>query len=144
MGVNSMSRWTWKPVLCLCVVLSARAQDPVGTVEGEVRDASQARIAAARVTVTNHDTGLKRETLSNEEGLFRVPLLPVGDYTLEVEAGRKRLHTVEPQQARFQGWELLGHSASAFSPNGQHLVVGGYFQVEPRQLRSAQTRPARS
>jgi hypothetical protein len=53
-----------------------QAQDPVGAIEGLVSDTSKATVAA-HVVVRNLDTGLQRETDAAENGLFRIPLLPV-------------------------------------------------------------------
>ena len=38
----------------------------------------------AKVKVVNLDTGLEREALTNEKGLYRVQLLPVGNYQVTV------------------------------------------------------------
>ena len=59
-----------------------------GAIEGEVRDSSGAAVSGCRVAVTNIATGLKRTTESTSEGIFRLPLLPVGDYMVEAEADR--------------------------------------------------------
>ena len=50
-----------------------------------VVDQSAAPIAA-HVVARNLATDLVRETTANANGLFRIPLLPVGDYSLTVEA----------------------------------------------------------
>ena len=42
-------------------------------------------LPSAKLTVTNQATGLKRETFTNGVGEYRVPLLPVGFYTIRVE-----------------------------------------------------------
>ena len=62
-----------------------RAQDPVGAIEGSVTDKSAGAVAAD-VTATNLDTGLQRQVHAAENGLFRIPLLPVGKYRVTVEA----------------------------------------------------------
>lgn len=69
-------------VLCSC---RAFAQDPVGAIEGSISDASKAMIAG-HVVARNVDTGLIRETDAGENGLFRLPLLPVGRYRVSVDA----------------------------------------------------------
>ncbi|MBL8292300.1 MAG: TonB-dependent receptor, partial [Bryobacterales bacterium] len=69
-------------------VFSLAAQDPYGTIEGEVFDHSNAPIGGALVTLTNLNTGLERATTVNAGGLFRLPLLPIGAYRVRVEAPR--------------------------------------------------------
>src|SRR5580704_4040832 len=63
-----------------------RAADPAGTISGSVLDSSSAPVPKARVTVTNTGTGLTRETLTASDGGFVFPLVPVGPYTVSVEA----------------------------------------------------------
>jgi len=74
------------PILvCLAALPGARAQDPDGAIEGLIADQSESRLAAARVTAKNLDTGLSKETLTEANGFFRFPLLPVGRYSITVE-----------------------------------------------------------
>jgi Carboxypeptidase regulatory-like domain/TonB dependent receptor len=53
------------------------------TVNGQVTDSSQAVIAGASVTITNLDTGLRREAHTNETGSYTFTLLPVGRYKVD-------------------------------------------------------------
>ena len=47
---------------------------------------------AVSVTITNNDTGVSRTIVSNDSGLYRVPLLPLGTYTVTAELqGFKKL-----------------------------------------------------
>jgi Carboxypeptidase regulatory-like domain len=62
----------------------AQAQASNGVIEGTVTDASGAVVPNAKVKVLNIDTGLEREALTNEKGLYRVQLLPVGNYQVTV------------------------------------------------------------
>lgn len=56
----------------------ARAQ-----VSGTVKDPSGAVLPGVEVTVTQTDTGISRNTLTNETGAFELPNLPLGPYRLE-------------------------------------------------------------
>ncbi len=49
-------------------------------IQGTVADRSAAIVPGVHVTVTNVDTGVVRETVSNEEGLYRVLSLNAGTY----------------------------------------------------------------
>ncbi len=73
----------------LQIVAAITAAAPVwaqtATVDGLVTDSSHAVISGASVSITNLDTGLRRDTRSNEDGNYTFPLLPVGRY--KVEAG---------------------------------------------------------
>jgi len=61
------------------------AQTSAGNITGIITDQSMAVLPNAKLTVTNQATGLKRETFTNGVGEYRVPLLPVGFYTIRVE-----------------------------------------------------------
>ena len=61
------------------------AQTSAGNITGIVTDQSMAVVPNAKLTVTNQATGLKRETFTNTLGEYRVPLLPVGFYTIRIE-----------------------------------------------------------
>src|ERR1041385_3849865 len=55
------------------------------TINGVVTDSSQAVIVGANISITNLETGLRRDVLTNEAGNYTFTLLPVGRY--RVEAG---------------------------------------------------------
>lgn len=56
------------------------AQAPIGMIAGAVSDDSGAVVQGATISVTNLDTGLKRELISNADGQYSVPALPAGRY----------------------------------------------------------------
>ena len=63
----------------------AQAQAANGNIEGTVRDGSGAVLPGVTVTVTNTDTGAARSTITNEQGVYRALLLPLGGYTMSAE-----------------------------------------------------------
>lgn len=66
--------------------VAAAAQTVTGTLEGRVTDASGSAVPGAKVAVENDETGLKRETGTNSEGLYSLTFLPIGPYSITVEA----------------------------------------------------------
>ena len=64
-------------VLCLLAAVSA-AFAQSGTIQGVVKDSTDAVIADAKVSVVNIDTGLRRELTTNDQGFYTAPTLPVG------------------------------------------------------------------
>ncbi len=62
------------------------AQAPTGQITGTLTDPSGAVIVAAAVTATNAATNVRRETATNEDGIFTLAALPPGIYNLQVEA----------------------------------------------------------
>src|SRR5271170_6450831 len=79
-------------VLILAVVASlpppqAVAQgETTSAIVGQVRDATDAVVPGATVTITNHETGLKRTALSDDAGRFNFPQLKPGTYSVRAEA----------------------------------------------------------
>src|SRR5262245_7284853 len=70
---------TW--LLC-CAPLAAQT---LGTISGEIKDSSGALVPGVNVTVVNKATNATRTTTSNDVGLFDVPALPPGMYTVKSE-----------------------------------------------------------
>jgi hypothetical protein len=68
----------------LALVGLAQAQRQSASVAGSVVDASGAPIPQARITVKNLQTGISRETVTNEAGLYTVPALGAGRYSVSV------------------------------------------------------------
>jgi hypothetical protein len=82
--------------LSLAFVLAAIswAQIGGGSLIGNVTDPAGSAVAGARITATNVDTGVNRDTVTNESGYFEFPLLPAGRYQLGAElAGFRRATT---------------------------------------------------
>lgn len=68
------------------------AQSGTATITGQVKDASGAMIPGARIVVQNNDTNVVRTTQSNAEGIYSVPSLIPGNYTVRGESqGMKNL-----------------------------------------------------
>ena len=79
-------------LLGLAIPGALPAQVTTTTLFGRVTDSTGAAIARALVTATNKDTNLTRTEQTNTEGEYRMELLPVGNYSLEVSTtGFKRL-----------------------------------------------------
>ena len=75
-------------LLCLisCAISVFTQQAANATLTGTVTDPQAAVVAGVHITATHKATGVKRETVSNEDGLYVLLNLPPGDYELRVEA----------------------------------------------------------
>jgi hypothetical protein len=73
-------------LIALLFVIGAFAQQPTGTITGTVSDPSGAAVVGAKVIATNLNTGLTRETTTANDGGYVFPLVPVGVYSVTVEA----------------------------------------------------------
>src|SRR5689334_3341510 len=72
-------------LLALAATAAAQSQAINGSIEGTVKDNTGAILPGVTVTVTNTDTGAQRVVITNEEGAYRAPLLPLGTYQISAE-----------------------------------------------------------
>src|SRR5437867_6267151 len=75
--------------LALAVLLSFFAVSALAqfraSIQGTVTDPQGNAVAAARVTLTDQATGINRETVTNDQGFYRINELPPSNYTVTVE-----------------------------------------------------------
>jgi hypothetical protein len=72
-------------VICLSAGL-VPAQDFRATILGQVTDKSGAAVPDAKVTATRNDTAENFTTKTNADGIYSLPMLRPGAYTVTVEA----------------------------------------------------------
>jgi hypothetical protein len=74
-------------VFALAVSAGAFAQSTAanGAIEGTILDSSGGVLPGVTVTITNVDTGADRSVTTNEKGIYRAPLLPLGKYRVVAE-----------------------------------------------------------
>ncbi|MBI3695812.1 MAG: TonB-dependent receptor [Acidobacteria bacterium] len=85
---------SWKWLLLLLAASPLLAQGVSGSITGALRDASGAMVPNSSVTARSVDSGRDWQTQTNEAGIYNLPALPPGRYTLTVEVpGFKRLVT---------------------------------------------------
>src|ERR1039457_4346311 len=70
----------------LFLTSSTWAQSTFGSITGTVTDASGAVMPAARITVTNADTGVARHVPTGADGVYTVADVLPGTYRLSVDA----------------------------------------------------------
>ena len=69
----------WAMSLVICISITSFGQVS-GTISGTVTDATAAILPGVEVTATNVATALARTVITNESGVYVIPLLPVGGY----------------------------------------------------------------
>ncbi len=65
-----------------CLLPTAFGQGSTATLSGTVEDQNGATVPGATITVLNNATASERQTTTNEQGYFTLPLLQPGSYTL--------------------------------------------------------------
>ena len=89
----SQSTRSRRPLTVFCLLLfafgvltAALGQSASATLSGTVEDQNGAVVPGATVTAENKATGLKRQTTTNGEGYFTIPLLPPSAYSVTAQA----------------------------------------------------------
>jgi hypothetical protein len=88
-------------LLCLTTLFVLGAPAPLlaqggrSEINGTVTDAQKAVLPGVTVTVTNEDTGLMREAVTDGTGRYVIPQLLPGPYTIKAEL---RFPAHDPQQ----------------------------------------------
>jgi outer membrane receptor protein involved in Fe transport len=74
------------PLLAALVLVTAAASfAQTAQVTGRISDQTGAFVPGARITVVHIGTGLSRESVTNDEGYFTIPLLRPGEYRVTVK-----------------------------------------------------------
>src|SRR5689334_3735434 len=71
--------------LLLPAVSTAEGQTSSGTLQGSVSDPTGQAVPLAKVKAQATETGLTRETVTEESGFYVINFLPVGTYLVTVE-----------------------------------------------------------
>ena len=81
--------------LLLLATISLQAQTTNGSIQGTVTDPNGGAIPGASVTARNLDTGLSQSTTTTEAGIYSLPNLPPGRYSVTVEAPNLKKYSRE-------------------------------------------------
>ena len=73
-------------VACLLPAKALAQGETTSAIVGQVRDTTDAVVPGATVTITNHETGLKRSARTDDAGRFNFPQLKPGTYSVRAEA----------------------------------------------------------
>lgn len=80
-----MFKRIWQVILLAgCFAVGLQAQTTNGLITGVVADSTGAVVPGAQVTVVNRDTSVERTAVSDASGLYIVPQLAPGVYTLKI------------------------------------------------------------
>jgi len=127
-------------VLTLALGLSfAQTQAINGSIRGYVIDAAGASVPQAKVTATNVDNGFTRSIETSEAGLFVLPNLPLGNYTVTVqkEGFETQRHTNVILDAGTEG--VIDAQLKVGSVSTTMEVTGGAPVIEPSRVSTGRT-----
>ena len=84
--VCSKIRLTFMTLMFLAVTAGTllHAQQSNGTITGLITDSRNGTIPGAKVTVTSNDGTFKTQTVTGSSGIYSVPSLPPGSYTVHI------------------------------------------------------------
>lgn len=85
-------------VLSLGISAFGQSQSTTGLIQGTVVDPNGAVVSGAAINVKNVDTGFERNLVSNSDGFFSAPLLPLGKYRVAATASGFSGSTLENVQ----------------------------------------------
>src|SRR5579859_5024261 len=100
-------------LILACMVLPSAAQVDVATINGTITDSSGAVISGVKVIAENIETGRQVLGLSNDVGIYNIPNLPLGHYSMRFE------------RDGFQSYKRLGIELQI----GQTLPLNAVLQV---------------
>ena len=96
-----MRRALFVGLVSLCAGL-AHAQSTTSTILGQVRAETGAALPGAEVTARHLESGLARTAVSDAQGRFVLPALPLGGY--EVRATLDRFRPLRPARDHARAW----------------------------------------
>src|SRR5260370_24889050 len=133
MSAASLSRFCALPLLAAILTSLAVAQQNTGTILGNVTDPSGANVVGANLTVRDEQTGFSRAVLSDGEGSFLFPLLPISArYRLTAEAAgfktfvRDGIGLQLNQNARIDVLMEVGNVTDSVTVNADVSLVDTY------------------
>ena len=80
---------------CLLFAVSVAAQSNTGNIQGTVTDPTGAAVVGASVSARNMDTGVVTTTVTSDVGLYSLPNLPPGRYSVTVETANLKKYVRE-------------------------------------------------
>jgi hypothetical protein len=89
------------------------AQTVSGTMQGRVEDTNGDAVPGATVNITSQETGQVRSLITNDEGFYNAPFLPIGRYTVD---------------ATFKGFNKVVRDSVEVSLNNTSVVD---FKLDP-------------
>ena len=119
-------------ILCFIALIGSSPLygQAAGSFSGNVVDKSGSSIPGADVTVVSQATGLTRESKTDSAGHYLIPLLPVGTYTVRVDAAGFQSAASKDLPLQVQEARELDFSLIPATVNTTLVVTGAVVAVE--------------
>ncbi len=124
--------WLACSVVALLCMSSALGQTVTGAITGQVTDPSGAVVVGAHVTAENTATAVKTPTQTNGSGVYTIRFLPIGSYTVTIEAKGFVKQQVPPfsleidQTAKINASLQVGDSITVVVQSQAHPILDTY------------------
>jgi hypothetical protein len=119
-----------RSIVLFAITAAALAPDR-GTIRGTVTDPTGAAVPEAVVTVKNVNTGLTQIVKTSADGVYSIPYLPVGDYTVTTDKAGFRKALLK----NFNMTERVHLEVRASASNGLTRVVLAAPNTTPRNIQ---------
>ena len=86
MSLSKLSLRTVLLLACAAFFAAAAHAQFKASIQGTVQDAKGGAVVGAKITISSQDTGVEHETVSSDQGFYRINELAPGQYTVIVEA----------------------------------------------------------
>src|SRR5579875_2836260 len=116
-------------LLLLVLLPAAFAQNVTSSITGQVTDPSGAVVPGAQITAHNLETGVETRSKTNSDGYYRIDYLPIGRYSLSVQAPGFAKESLPPfslevlQNATFNLQLRVGSTAVTVSVSGAAPIL---------------------
>lgn len=114
--------------LSICAPLFA--QKFTGTITGVITDSQGAVVGSAKVAITNQATGASRTATSDSGGVYVVPELEVGSYTVTIKASNFKEFVAKDVTLNTSSTATVNATLQVGSATEQVTVEGSAVQVE--------------
>ena len=135
-----MFLWVLIALVFLVYGVQSFAQGIVtGSISGTVEDPSSAVIVGAVVTATQQGTNASFKTASNNAGSFQIPGMPIGVYTVTIQAPGFNSIQVQGVSVTSGGQTPLGIQTLKIGASEAVTVEGASALLQPDSVQVSQT-----
>jgi Carboxypeptidase regulatory-like domain/TonB dependent receptor len=117
-------------VVCVLFACCLFAQNNSGTIQGTVMDPSGAVLSGAAITVKNMDTGVTVNSRTTDAGVYSVPNLVPGRYSITVEVAGMRRYSQDGVTVRTSTTTTVDVKTQVGEVSNAVNVVGDAVQLE--------------